>query len=338
MTFLTSYGWNTFSEGMLGVVGVKGTGLMVLTLLALWLLRRQSADAKARIANAATFSLLAVGAMGLLTPGLGLHALAIPRVALQTSVGEIARAAGISGTFPAAGLSIVALIAAIWLAGVLAFGLHFILSIRKAARVASRSDAITEPHVLRLANATWRLLGVKAGSTRLAWTDELSCPAVIGALHPVVLLPRRALDWDDEALRAALLHEIAHATRRDYVWLLAAELARTVFWMNPLVHHAVSHLRRVQDEACDDLAIQHGMTADGYARQLVTVARSILQSAPRLVPSMARKRSEIVRRIGAIMQPDAIRASASFRFNAGLFLAASVVSGGFGALYPWHCT
>jgi beta-lactamase regulating signal transducer with metallopeptidase domain len=337
MTFFSLDTWNRASEVVLGVVGPKATLLILITLATLWFMRRRSADSRARIISAGTFALLGVTAMSVLAPGFAFHRVALPRGAFETSVGDLGRIAGVSGSLPIASLSVGALIALVWLAGALVLGLQFAVAIRRARRLASRGRPVTEPALLRLLAATCHRIGVSADAARLVWAEGISTPSVIGVRRPVVLLPLSAKEWDEQTLRAVLLHEVAHAARQDYAWLLAAECARTILWLNPLVHLVVARLRQAQDEACDDAALEHGMSADRYARELVTVARSIIHGPPRLMPSMARKRSEITRRVVAIMQPNAIRSSATARFTVSLFMSASALSAGLGALYPWHC-
>ena len=101
----------------------------------------------------------------------------------------------------------------------------------------------------------------------------LDGPVTLGALRPVVLIPPSfPEEHGDDAIRAALAHELAHVRRRDYAMNLLAEAALlTVAW-----HPAAGVLRRRLDEtremACDELASGIVLEPRRYARSLVAVA------------------------------------------------------------------
>jgi beta-lactamase regulating signal transducer with metallopeptidase domain len=64
--------------------------------------------------------------------------------------------------------------------------------------------------------------------------DERMMPMVWGLFRPVLLLPA-VPHAGRRRLEAVLLHELAHVRRRDALTQLVAELARAVYWFNPLV-------------------------------------------------------------------------------------------------------
>jgi len=113
-----------------------------------------------------------------------------------------------------------------------------------------------------------RELGLRR-SPRLAVSDEVDSPQVIGLWRPTILLPLEDRLGDDE-LDMALMHELAHVRRGDLVlgWVPAA--ARTLFFFHPVVHHAVREYALCREAACDALVVSRGRQAPkSYGRLLL---------------------------------------------------------------------
>lgn len=85
-------------------------------------------------------------------------------------------------------------------------------------------------------------------------------------------------------LMAVLYHELAHIQRHDYISLLLIELARALYWINPLIPAAASRARESQDQVCDDTVLRSGMTASTYARYLLELARNLSTPVPERFP------------------------------------------------------
>jgi TonB family protein len=135
------------------------------------------------------------------------------------------------------------------------------------------------------------VLDAGGGAMPLAWR----------VLRPVILLPSEAAEWPPERLRAVLLHELAHIARHDCWTLAMAELAVALYWFHPLAWWAASRMRRERERACDDRVLAAGITASGYATDLLEVARGRLDAALP-APAMARA-SNLEARLRAILDP-----------------------------------
>jgi beta-lactamase regulating signal transducer with metallopeptidase domain len=92
---------------------------------------------------------------------------------------------------------------------------------------------------------------------RLLMSEEVKSPLATGLLSPVVVLPARAVRrLDEEALRMALAHELAHFQRRD-LWLgWVPAVAETVLFFHPLVRKAAREYALAREEACDAEALR----------------------------------------------------------------------------------
>lgn len=86
-------------------------------------------------------------------------------------------------------------------------------------------------------------------------------PAVGGVLYPRILLPigiERLLNRQE--LHAVLLHEMAHAKRRDNLIRLLYEVSLCALWFHPLIWLAGTRMALYRELSCDESVIQraHG--------------------------------------------------------------------------------
>jgi tetratricopeptide (TPR) repeat protein len=102
-----------------------------------------------------------------------------------------------------------------------------------------------------------------------------------------VVLPENAAEWPNEQKESVLLHEIAHIARWDYPIHLAVEIAKALYWPNPLVWLASRRCAMERERACDDYALRGGAPSDRYASHLIEIARAQLETAPLSATTMA---------------------------------------------------
>ena len=152
-------------------------------------------------------------------------------------------------------------------------------------------------------------------------------PMTWGTLRPVVLLPTDAVTWPDTRLALVLRHELGHIVRRDSLSRLLAQVVAALYWFNPLVWIGARALRLTQEQACDDLVLNAGTSAEAYALELVAAARR-LQRERRIVPAVAMAEpSTLGRRIEGIMgasrdrRPPTRRTAVLVSATVGLVLA-----------------
>ena len=130
----------------------------------------------------------------------------------------------------------------------------------------------------------WRLSRYRLRSTPLAaanpWSveadlrisDEISSPVTFGFRHPVVLLPPRFPSLDAAKQEAILCHEILHVRRRDWLFTLAEELLRSVFWFHPAIWWLLGEIQLTREQAVDREVIELTKSSDDYVDALLTMA------------------------------------------------------------------
>ena len=142
---------------------------------------------------------------------------------------------------------------------------------------------------------------------RLSTRDDFPIPMTWGVTKPVIVLPTESLHWSPAALRATLLHELAHIRRFDYFTQLVAEFACAINWFNPLVWMAARSLRSDAELAADEAVVQSGLKPSDYASELLRLAAGI---GTRRIPyaslgTPAMTNSKIETRLESILSPSA---------------------------------
>ena len=109
----------------------------------------------------------------------------------------------------------------------------------------------------------------------LLWSAEIPGPVTVGALRGAIILPKALLGEDArEELEAALVHEMAHVCRRDYLGNLIAEFLLLPVAFHPLTWLLKRRLAEARELACDEWAARV-LDPARYARSLVRIANQI---------------------------------------------------------------
>lgn len=157
--------------------------------------------------------------------------------------------------------------------------LRSLLLVRRLVR-GSRPVALPGPVQGRLA----RLAPQLPTWPELRETDALDSPAVVGAIRPILLLPSGFCGRDGALVASALLHELAHVSRRDYALNLCCRCLFLAIGWHPLSWIIASAIHESREAACDEAAAGRFGSRGAYAENLVTLARSLL---PRAAPPPA---------------------------------------------------
>ncbi len=162
---------------------------------------------------------------------------------------------------------------AIWLAGTIVCLLPLLLGRISLWWLARHSRRITGGVWATLSQRAAQAVGLTRRVSLLQSSDE-PMPMVWGTFRPKLLLPAEAEHWPVERRWVVLLHELAHAKRRDCLAKLVAHVTCAFYWFNPLCWMAFKLMQREAEAACDDLVLSGGALAASAAGEPSSVRPS----------------------------------------------------------------
>lgn len=320
---------------------VRPTLVLMFATIAVFAMRRFSAASRHLVWSAALSAILVIPLLGPVAPDVGVRMSAEVVGLLDINPGRSAPAPGDAGAegrsapgSAAAGaqaeptggaeLLLSLLWRSIWLAGCLGF--LTVLGVRMTTlRLVERAaGTATEPALLETLESAKRSLGVER-PVRLLLGEPAAMPMTWGFGTPRVLLPASATDWPREQTQVVLLHELAHVLRKDILLQRVAELARAVFWFNPLVWYAARRMLVEREHACDDAVLRSGVRGPEYAHQLLAMAHSLRSARGVAAALPMARRSQMTGRLMAILD-EGRRRRASTAGGAGLVLMLGIAT------------
>jgi beta-lactamase regulating signal transducer with metallopeptidase domain len=163
----------------------------------------------------------------------------------------------------------------------------------------------SRPHAL--ASADLPLFAAKRRECELRLSASQDGPMTWGLVRPVILLPRDAVSWPRERLRAVLLHELAHVRRRDSLSQTLSLIACALYWPNPLIWIGARAMRRDAEIAADDAVIVSGMKPSDYAGELLRLASEFRGHGLAVSRVSMAGRSSLESRVKSVLAPDRSR-------------------------------
>jgi len=138
---------------------------------------------------------------------------------------------------------------AIWMTGTFLMLSRLISRIRRECREAQVSAQLSDQA---------ETSHFRANGTPVSFGDGHRSPAVRGVLYPRIVLPigiDRLLNQCE--IDAVLIHELAHARRRDNLIRLFYEVSLCTLWFHPLIWLAGARIALYRELSCDDSVIRH---------------------------------------------------------------------------------
>jgi uncharacterized protein (TIGR03435 family) len=129
--------------------------------------------------------------------------------------------------------------------------------------------------------------------------EALPGPMTCGVAHPAIVLPIDARTWATEDLRRAIVHELEHVRRGDWMSHCLARVVAAGYWFHPIVWVAWRQLSLEAERACDD-AVLCRSDATAYADQLVALAQRLSRASHQPQLAMA-SRHDLAARVVAVL-------------------------------------
>ena len=301
------------------------TVVLTLALAATGLLRRCRAALRALLLASAIVVALAMPMATAIMPPRAIHVPVASVGTLPTTVSPAAwagegspgaAAAGRRGPWPLP--SGAAALRGVWLLGVAMVLIRLVAPLRRL-RMLRRTG-----RTWRAAEAVVEQVSIQRRSVEVVLHDALSAPMTFGVRYPVIGLPLDAPEWPAAGLRHALIHEVAHIQRNDWLVQVIGRIVCAIYWFHPLAWLVARRLRLECERACDDAVLRHVDRAT-YAEQLVTFARRLATHDLAAALSMAAP-SQLATRVRAVLDGRQARGPAGMRATLGVVaLAAALV-------------
>lgn len=169
------------------------------------------------------------------------------------------------------------------------------------ARQALSSASPAGPEWDELLDDSRRRLGI-GRRVRLFVSRDVGIPMTWGCLRPVVLLPHAIAEWSANERRLALMHELTHVRRDDWLFAVVARVSCAAYWFHPGVWFLARRLREDCEIACDDAVLACGARQSDYASLLMRAAESLrCDSARRRAALAFARRGGLRRRLSLIV-------------------------------------
>jgi TonB family protein len=132
-------------------------------------------------------------------------------------------------------------------------------------------------------------------------SNEVASPVTFGILRPVVLLPANFPALDAAVQEAILCHEILHVRRNDWLFTLAEEAVRAVFWFHPAIWWLLGEIQLAREQAVDREVVEMTECRDRYVDALLAIAGAPARLDLAPAPLFLRKR-HLKRRVFSILK------------------------------------
>ncbi len=173
------------------------------------------------------------------------------------------------------------LTALLWAAVTCALMVRLLVGVHFSRRLERTSAPLTGARMANSIAAVSRALNL-IQPPRVAESDLIAVPLMLGVRKPVIVLPADWRDWTDEEVSAVLAHEASHVQRKDALVQRLCLIHRAVFWFSPLSWYLAKHLADLSEQASDEAALAGGADRSRYAAALLNFFKQ-LEAGPQRV-------------------------------------------------------
>jgi uncharacterized protein (TIGR03435 family) len=192
------------------------------------------------------------------------------------------------------------LLLAAWLIGVTLFLFPVVVGLRQIK--ALRQAATPWPVGQALVRSSQRRVEVLL-------SDRVPGPMTCGVLRPAIVLPAEAATWPHSDLTRAVVHELEHVRRFDWLTQCLTRVVAAAYWFHPFVWVAWRRFALEAERACDDAVLSHpaspadagdNIDETAYADQLVHLAQRLSAGTGEIHLAMANRR-DLSARVTAVL-------------------------------------
>lgn len=174
----------------------------------------------------------------------------------------------------------------LWLAsGLLRLRRH----LNRARRLAALPDSIRD--------MKWRV-GVSA---EVLFSSDIDSPVTFGWRRPAVLFPESFAGMSESMQRPIACHELLHVERRDWLFIVAEELLRSLLWFHPGIWWALARIHLSREQVVDREVLRLTGERGAYLESLLHIAS--LRGRPVAVPApLLLRERHLVQRVALMLK------------------------------------
>lgn len=137
---------------------------------------------------------------------------------------------------------------------------------------------------------------------KLALSDVISVPMIIGHLKPIVLIPIATLNHlNTEELESILIHELTHILQDDYLKNIIVMIAESVFFYHPIIWMLSSEIKEEREHICDEAVMNIYPNRIQYAKTLVKLEEVFHGNESRLSLALFTNKFKLMKRVKRIL-------------------------------------
>ncbi len=140
-------------------------------------------------------------------------------------------------------------------------------------RIGRRAELVSDLLLVKQINEVRKELSISR-TILVKFSEEISSPVSFGLTRPLVIFPAVAKNWNRDTFKSALVHELCHIGRLDWLSSTASHLTCAIFWFNPFAWQVANRLNIEAESACDLAVLNRGIDSNDYAQDLLFIARS----------------------------------------------------------------
>lgn len=136
-----------------------------------------------------------------------------------------------------------------------------------------RAEPVQSSQLISQLDALCQLVDIKR-PVQLVVSHEVDSPQTWGLFRPVITLPHEVLLWNEDKQLSALIHELGHIARWDWLTTLLVKITCACFWFLLPIWWIASQIYQQAEIACDDYIFKLRDKHLVYAQNLLAIASS----------------------------------------------------------------